>query len=124
LIYLANNNVKGENDSNKFDSEIYDSKLLWAFGNFSRFVRPQMQRIKIETDNKDLMVSAYKSAKELVVVIVNPAQNQRIELLNITKNQVIDTYTTSKDKNLAHSKIKGTSIEIPAESVVTLVLGY
>ena len=33
-------------------------------------------------------------------------------------------FTTSKDKNLAHSKIKGTSIEIPAESVVTLVVGY
>jgi len=60
----------------------------------------------------------------LVVVIVNPAQNQRIELPNITKNQVIDTYTTSKDKNLAHSKIKGTNIEIPAEAVVTLVVRY
>jgi O-glycosyl hydrolase len=81
-----------------------------------------MQRIKIETDNKDLMVSAYRSAKELVVVIVNPAQNQQIELPNVTKNQVIDAYTTSKDKNLAHSKIKGMSIEIPAESVVTLVV--
>jgi hypothetical protein len=122
LIYVANNGVKGENDSNKFDSEIYDSKLLWAFGNFSRFVRPQMQRIKIETDNKDLMVSAYKSAKELVLLIVNPAQNQRIELPNLTKNQVFDTYTTSKDKNLAHSRIKGTRIELPAEAVVTLVV--
>jgi O-glycosyl hydrolase len=122
LIYVANNGVKGENDSNKFDSEIYDSKLLWAFGNFSRFVRPQMQRIKIETDSKDLMVSAYKSVKELVVVIVNPAQNQRIELPNLTKNQVFDTYTTSKDKNLAHSRIKGTRIELPAEAVVTLVV--
>jgi hypothetical protein len=123
LIYIANNGVKGENDSNKFDSEIFDSKLLWAFGNFSRFVRPQMQRIKIETDNKDLMVSAYKSVKELVVVIVNPTQNQQIELPNLIKNQVIDTYTTSKDKNLVHTTFKGRSIEIPAESVVTLVVG-
>ena len=123
LIYISNNGVKGENDNNKFDGEVYDSKLLWAFGNFSRFVRPQMQRIKIETDNKGLMISAYKSSKQIVVVIINPAQNQQIDLPNLTRNQVIDTYTTSKDKNLAHSKIKGTSIEIPAEAVVTLVMG-
>ncbi len=69
------------------------------------------------------MVSAYTNSKQLIIVIVNPAQNQQIELPNLAKNQVIEAYTTSKDKNLAHSKIKGTGIEIPAEAVVTLVVG-
>ncbi len=122
LIYVSNNGVKDENDSNKFDGEVYESKLLWALGNFSRFIRPQMQRIKVEIENKDLMVSGFKNDKQMIIVVVNASQNQQIELPNLPKNRKIDAYITSKDKNLAHSQLKDKTIEIPAESVVTLVM--
>ena len=45
-------------------------------------------------------------------------------LLSKAKKSTPAKTTTSKDKNLAHSKIKGTSIELPAEAVVTLVVRY
>jgi hypothetical protein len=122
LIYVSNNGVKDENDSNKFDGEVYESKLLWALGNFSRFIRPQMQRIKVEIENQNLMVSAYKNAKQMVIVLVNASQNQQIELPSSMKNSKVDAYITSKDKNLTHTQLRDAKVEIPAESVVTLVL--
>jgi len=44
---------------------IIESKLLWAFGNYSRFIRPGYQRIELTgADNKfGLMGSAYLSAE-------------------------------------------------------------
>lgn len=123
LIYLSNNGVKGENNNNKFDAEIFDSKLLWAFGNFSRFIRPNMQRIKTEIENQNLMVSAYKNQNQIVIVLINPTQNQEsVELPILSKKQQIDSYITSNDQNLNYKKVKDNRSEIPAESVVTLVI--
>ena len=34
-------------DKNKIDGEFSDSKLLWALGNYSRFIRPEAKRIKV-----------------------------------------------------------------------------
>jgi hypothetical protein len=124
LIYLANNGVKGENDQNKSDAEIYDSKTLWALGNYSRFIRPNMQRIKIESSGKKLLVSAYKNRKQIVVVIVNPKKTKSVELTSLPNNSLTDCYTTSKDFNMKCQKLKGNRIDIPGKSVVTLVLKY
>lgn len=47
LIYIFNKDQKGEKDVNKYDADLFDSKLLWTLGNYSRFIRPNMQRIEV-----------------------------------------------------------------------------
>ncbi len=61
------------------DGQAEDSRLMWAVGNFSRFIRPGAYRVNVTSDNRDvhnahgLMVSAYVSAdeKQIITVLVN-----------------------------------------------------
>jgi len=118
-------------ESLKYDGTARDSKLMWALGNYSRFVRPGMQRVQAELTNETgidpnqekMMVSAYSSPdkKNLVVVIVN------VEPVGLKINATLKDnpmkglmYLTSEDKNLEPSEIVGQNIEIPARSVATL----
>jgi hypothetical protein len=67
------------------DGTARDNKLMWAFGNYSRFVRPAMVRVEASLDSHgnnfiaddNLMVSAFSSpdGKKLVVVVVNTTES-------------------------------------------------
>ena len=55
---------------------IITSRLLWAIGNYSRFVRPGMRRVELEGKGHDirgLMGSAYRDekARQVVAVYIN-----------------------------------------------------
>ena len=75
LVYVTPNAAKT-------DGEVQDSRLLWALGNFSRFVRPGAVRIGVTGEGADpddpegLMVSAFLHAEErlLTVVLVNVSE--------------------------------------------------
>lgn len=122
LIYVSNNGAKGENDKNKFDGEVLDSKLLWALGNYARFIRPNMQRIKAEVAAENVLVSAYSSKNQAVVVFVNNGGKQMVELPLMRKKQKTAVFVTSETYNLGYRKISKNTFELPAESVVTVVI--
>ena len=125
-------------DNNKNDGQIYDSKLLWVFGNYSKFIKPGYKRIDIKrSDNQSteqsisgLLVSAYKSPSnnKFVVVLVNQRNISlplkiSIEGLTIYKGK---KYLTSglKDDNLA---LKGEVTQeeiwnIPGRSIITVAI--
>lgn len=113
-------------DKNKNDGNYQASKMLWALGNYSRFVQPGATRIHAEVDSAkdELLVSAYKNSnQQLVVVIVNQrSQPQRISLTVGNKKQVRwQQFTTSSSEDLAPSTVSGSTLLIKANSVVTLV---
>ncbi|WP_291862805.1 glycoside hydrolase [Marinilabilia sp.] len=143
LIYLDN----GTNDNGapldpgaeslKNDGYYRESKLLWALGNYSRFIRPGMVRVKSgfsipksETfQASNVMFSAYKDPVEnkLVMVFVNYSDSDKKMTIgslggtfNISGNQ-FDSYTTSVEKNLEKGEMPAESIIIEKRSVVTLV---
>lgn len=123
-------------DKNKEDGKYEESKMLWALGNYSRFIRPGYRRISVETDtNKaispDLLVSAYISPESdntenhLVFVFVNSgikdltvSLKDEGELISIQ-----EMYVTSKDKSLSVEEIDSNQgqITLPARSIVTAV---
>ncbi len=121
-------------DSDRKNGTFSDSKLLWALGNYSRFIRPGAVRLGVEskTDANDpvgLMVSSFlhEADKQLVTVIVNYSDEKKTIDLR-TKNLRIKEFTpyiTSDNpgNNLAPQKaVKyGNKITIPERSVVTLV---
>lgn len=135
LIYLDDGKSTGSTapDYVRNDGEFHDSKLLWALGNYSLFVRPGMLRIEVPNQDEaaaanDVMITAYKDAqnKKLIIVAVNcgkEAQQYKVDLSKGTvKNNEVTPYTTSESSNLKRGTIQKTdNLEIPARSVVTFV---
>ena len=125
-------------DDNKFDGQVYDSKLLWGFGNYSRFIKPGYKRIRVtRSDNKTVdqsingvLVSAYKSDvdSKQVSAIVNQRSIEIPLKLTLEGNQAYTakTYLTS---GLAGDKLsfkeditQENVITLPARSIVTIVV--
>ncbi|MEP7106467.1 MAG: glycoside hydrolase [Ferruginibacter sp.] len=120
LIYVE----KKENDGG-----FSDSKMLWALGNYSRFVRPGMQRIALKMPTvRDLYLSAYMDTriKQLVCVLVNESAHKKTVRFEKTKNaggfNNITFYVTDAFTNLAKNEVRGGKIMVPAKSIVTAIL--
>jgi len=63
-------------DKNKIDGNFYTSKMLWAMGNYSRFIRPGAKRIKADVQQgngtgQPVLISAFKKGNVFTAVIVN-----------------------------------------------------
>lgn len=119
-------------DKEKESGEFYESKMLWALGNYSRFIRPGYQRLAVEIDaqkkqSPELLVSAFQSAdeKEIVLVLVNSGiKEMKVDLTKDgTSDSIKSIYVTSKDKDLEFTDMEaiGNQLTIPARSIVTLV---
>ena len=115
---------------------ILDNRNLWALGNYSRFIRPGYKRVEVSGADElsGLMGSAYISpdGNELVVVYVNMEHESRAVTVQTTGADApaiatVKKYTTSDSYALTldHSlplEYNGGEIEVPARSVVTLVM--
>lgn len=134
LIYLddGNNNGSQTPDYCRRDGYARPSKLLWALGNYSFFVRPGMKRIEVENQNPmqaatDVMISAYKDATtgKLVIVAINTSENERTYRLDMDgkiKNRSLTPYITSESSNLEKGKeVAIDKIIIPAKAIVTYI---
>lgn len=123
-------------DKQKEDGNFYESKMLWALGNYSRFIRPGSKRIAVELDGKghqspDLLISAYRTPDQetsLVYVIVNSGIKEVAAILTADQKPVSiqNIYVTSKDKNLESIEIMNPDhkISIPSRSVVTVTADF
>lgn len=117
----------------------HDSKLLWALGNFSRFLRPGA--VRVATSRSDgatdldqaggVMVSGYRApdgAAPVVVAVNYGAEDAVLELLveGAAGGRPVRSwrpYITSASGNLEPGDAvpAGSPVVIPARSVVTLV---
>lgn len=105
---------------------------LWVLGNFSRFVRPGYQRIKLKLkESMYFFGSGYISpdGKEIVAVYSN-LSDKAIRLAEKRENwdaepSTIKIYTTSASKNLKEKVISnGDTIYLDAKSVTTVVYQF
>ena len=126
-------------DKGEGDGRYYESKMLWAMGNFSRFLRPGMTRVTVRrSDNatpestvEDLMVSAYwkKEDGTVVIVFVNRAFRDRPVKLSFPQACVgslipyVTKDSSANEDNLTAYRALGPEdvLAIPPRSVVTLV---
>lgn len=122
-------------EKNKINGTIEDTKLLWAVGNYSRFVRPESVRVGVAsedidiTNTKGLLVSAYlqEQAKKVVTVIVNYSTDEIPVQLSVAGRSAVSfqPYITSGkegDDLRPLQLLEGNAtIVIPKKSVVTLV---
>lgn len=146
LIYLdnGNNGIQTGTEPDvtllKTDGFFRQSKLLWALGNYSRFIRPGMIRVDAgfsvpigdQQVAQNVMLSAYKNPtnKQLVMVLINYTTNARtLNIGGLGKDIVIDnnsftSYTTSETQNLTKGTMDATKIIIQPRSIITLVGTY
>ena len=134
LIYLDTGNEKNMYNLNslKFDGNFHESKLLWAFGNYSKFIRPGMIRVEslsssnltLKEQYNNLMHSTYLNPEtsELTSVVINYSdEDKKVNFKNLTIHKM---HVTSKDKNLEEVSInKKDNLIIKAKSINTIT-GY
>jgi hypothetical protein len=118
LIYTFNGTNKGENEGNKYNADLHDSKTMWALGNYARFIRPGMQRIDAAINQPNCLISGFKDKQSVVFVIVNAGEAFSLDL----PKSNIKTYTTTEDKNLAYQVAPKGVFAVPAASIITLVM--
>jgi hypothetical protein len=113
-------------DKNKTDGNFYTSKMLWAMGNYSRFIGPGAIRVDAEVTSavtvKPLLVSAFKNGKNFTAVIINPNADDVAANLNISNANIkfSSAYTTSQADELKANKATGVRNVVPARSIITL----
>jgi len=124
-------------DYDKFDGQIFDSKTLWAFGNYSRFIRPGMKRVALSRSDgrgdgqtlDNLMASSFVSddKSKTTIVLVNYRESSipiKLELKDIPNSANLKIYLTDgkQENDLAY---KGTFnindvYTVPPRCVVTI----
>jgi O-glycosyl hydrolase len=129
LVYIDNNRNTGD---------VYDSKLLWGLGNYSRFLQPGAVRLGVQRSDEaspeeaaqGLMVSAYRAAdgEKTVVVAVNQEREERTFRVQVNGHETGSTwwpYVTSASNDLAPiaEQSQGDSLTVPGRSIVTFVEG-
>ena len=132
LIYLDDGTRGGSGrmgawvESLQRDGVVRESKLLWTLGNYSRFVRPGMVRVRCgvvpESSPIDgVLATAYEATDgDRVVVVVNLSKEDR--RCDLGTGSEARTYTTSADADLRAGKTTGDAVVVPARSVVTVCL--
>jgi len=114
-------------DKNNTDGNFYPSKMLWAMGNYSRFIRPGYVRTDAGIDgdqalSKNLFVSVFRKGKNITTVIINDnADAVRVKIGN-SKIKLLKKFTTSQTSDLQPGVLtdgKG-CISISAKSVTTI----
>lgn len=124
-------------DLNKEDGQFYESKLLWALGNYSFFIKPGFKRIKSEVllkkdsdldgIDENFMISSYKDpvSSRIVTVVINSSENKiPLQLKNLdSMTASVNSYITSATKNLEKENIEKNGVFlIPNKSVVTIAM--
>lgn len=107
------------------DGEFKATGNLFALGHFSRFIRPNMQRVAVKTDQleKDLLISAYQDPKtqKQVVVIINYSDSEQ-HLRLTSDSQQYRIYETTQEHQLQHTGTTNTKqITLSKRGIYTLV---
>jgi len=116
-------------DKNKTDGNYYASKMLWAMGNYSRFIRPGAIRVDANITGESslknpLLISAFKDGKNLTVVAVNNNDENVIVRLNTGGNKIANARifitSASADLHAETPNVAGSAVSIKARSITTL----
>lgn len=115
-------------DHQKNDGNFYESKILWALGNYSHFIKPGFQRVQITSPDAatdgNVLYSAYKNPNnnEIVVVLINK-NNEEVNVNLREGNETsenLKAFITSSDRNL-EVKTVDAKVSIPPKAIVTLI---
>ena len=120
----------GTDNQGLTDASGHPAKRMYALGQFSRFVRPNFNRIDAEVTQSAALISAYKDSASagFAIVAINPtssAISQTFSLSNFSADSVtpwITSASASLQKQSAVSVANSTfTYQLPAMSIMTFV---
>jgi O-glycosyl hydrolase len=128
---LNQSNPDNEGFINIDGSKVTVAKRLWAFGNYSRFIRPGATRIDATTADPNLMVSAFTNIDgSIVIVVLNGSKTDTPVAISLqgVSGTAVTPYLTNDGNDLAvQPNITMTddtlSVTVPARSLVTYTFG-
>ncbi len=105
---------------------LFETKRLWALGNYSRFIAPQSRRVAL-TGGGALKASAYlgSDAQSLAAVVVNVTDEAVAATFEVPAEfEVAQRFETSDDHNLdlVEEGLPNQAMIFPPRSVNTVVL--
>ncbi|MBR4360270.1 MAG: xylanase [Clostridia bacterium] len=120
LIHAAENGAGG--------ISLVPLKRLWAYGNYTRFIRPGFTRVEV-TGGEDCQAVAFTGQEygkqKLVAVLINDSQSPRDVKLSgaFAKYDRITAYETSAARNLVKTaeRVSNTAFTLAPLSVTTIV---
>ena len=113
------------------NSTIVVSKRLWAFAQFSRFVKPEAVRIGARSTRQDLHVSAFENANGAIAIQVlntnEAALPVSLAVGGLTGSNIVHSWLTNNDNDIsARNETIFTSGQfnssVPARSMVSFVI--
>ncbi|MEL7118645.1 MAG: glycoside hydrolase [Bacteroidota bacterium] len=124
LIYLDTGDETDlfNRDRMKQDGVYRESKLLWALGNYSRFVQPGMKRIKarIEDVDEKVSISAYYGKDNEVVMVLTNHQTKD-QMLQLGDDFIPEAaYLTDEQHSLDLIPVNSGRIKLPAKSLLSI----
>lgn len=96
------------------------TKRYYVTGNFSKYVKTGSKRIEVSSDDRDVLVVAFKKDTETVIILINNSENEKLATLPVEKELLVAV--TDKVSNLTETKIKSKNIRITPKSVTTVVI--
>lgn len=108
------------------EGKIQETKRLWAFGNFSKFIRPGAVRVEVESSHPELKAVAYADGggHRATLVVINNSSEAITSALESGISKHTGVYVTSEEHNLAcvHSGLPLTEWTFAPESVTTIIM--
>lgn len=117
-------------DKNKTNGSFQATKMLWALGNYSRFIRPGFVRVGNDIHGGDSLLCSsfiHPGKKKLVTVIVNTSSQYHTVKVAAGKNvlQIKAAYQTSASANLKPViTFQANTITIAPESIQTVLSDF
>jgi hypothetical protein len=111
------------------EKSIVPLKRLWAYGNYTRYIRPGF--VRVETSGaKDLDPVAFKGERDgkqqLIIVLINEAYSaQKVNLagdFSVYKTMQVHETSTARDLARTYNGAVKTEVTLPMQSVITIVL--
>lgn len=115
-------------DKNKTDGNFQSSKMLWALGQYSRFIRPGAVRTETTLNGTDsnVLISSYLNTNgELVSVIINAGNEPKEIILHTSQGNlsIQNAYQTSSEQDLQPLNTSDFSkgFSVNGKSIVTVI---
>jgi len=129
--------VRIDFNKDQTDGKMAVTKMLWALGHYSRFIRPGMVRVEVKRSDKvmeeeaacGLMVSAYADLKNrrVTAVLVNCGGNRYFISPEISFKgcslKRVEGFITDRTRNMQWVTFSNRRVEVPGRSIVTLIAG-
>ncbi len=134
LYWWGSTSGAGDNESlvQINGSSVQTSGRLWAFANYSRFIRPGAVRISATSSNSGVDISAFKNTNGSVAIVVlnnnNSSDNVNYSMPGTGSSGPVTPYLSNGSSNVAQQSAITLSngsfgATIPARSLVTYVVG-